>query len=60
MLRLFLATFLADFVNEVLTSKVGVAIFKGKGIIIKSGPEGTTFILNLGATRKYEITVKKL
>lgn len=60
MWKLFLATFLADFVNEVLTSKIGVAIFKGKGVITKSGPEGTSLDLNLGGNRKYEITVKKL
>jgi len=60
MWKLFLTPFLVGFVNEILTSKVGIAIFKGKGVITASGPHGTTLYLNLGTNCKYEITVKKI
>jgi len=58
MFKLFLVSFLTNFVNEILSANVGTKIFKGKGVISKSGPDGTTLDLDLGRSAKYSITVK--
>ncbi len=60
MWKLFLTTFLSEFVNEVLTAKKGVPIFKGKGVVSSTGPQGTTLDLNLGASSKYQVIVKRV
>ena len=60
MLKLFLTSFLKMFVQTVLESAEGKTILNGKAEVVQIDENGTKINLNLGASSKYKITVKKV
>lgn len=51
---------LSIFVNTILAAGVGEKLFGGKVVITESDEEGTTVLISLGRTTKYEATFKKV